>query len=120
MDKNVELTLEILIKILDEKLDLMNEIYNIVINQKTMLQSNEDCFTMLKETGKMVKEKTLQINSLDSQFQSKYDLISAELTECKEDYKGYIMLLKEKIKLATELKLKIKLQEDKNKSLLDK
>lgn len=119
MDKNIEISLEMLIKILDNKLDLMNEIYNIVINQKTMLQSEEDCFDLLKETGKMVKEKTLQINSLDSDFQLKYDEISEELALKKQDYKGYIILLKDKIKDATELKLKIKLQEDKNKSLLD-
>lgn len=119
MDKNIEVNLELLISILDKKLDLMNEIYNIVINQKTMLQSDNDCFSMLKETGNMVKEKTLQINSLDSEFQSKYDTISSELSMHKEDYKGYIILLKEKIKASTELKLKIKLQEEKNKSLLE-
>lgn len=119
MDKNIEVNLELLISLLDKKLDLMNEIYNIVINQKTMLQSDNDCFSMLKETGNMVKEKTLQINSLDSEFQSKYDTISSELSMHKEDYKGYIILLKEKIKASTELKLKIKLQEEKNKSLLE-
>ncbi|MCQ2911465.1 MAG: hypothetical protein MJ244_04670 [Clostridia bacterium] len=98
----------------------MNEIYNIEIKQKTMLQSDNDCFSMLKETGNMVKEKTLSINGLDSEFQSKYDQISSELSIHKDEYKGYIILLKDKIKLCTELKLKIKLQEEKNKALLER
>ncbi|MCQ2978541.1 MAG: hypothetical protein MJ245_01960 [Clostridia bacterium] len=120
MDKNIEINLELLIGILDKKIDVMNEIYNIVINQKTMLQSGTDCMDMLRETGNMVKEKTLLINGLDSDFQNKYDMISKDLSACKEDYKGYIILLKDKIKTCTELKLKIKLQEEKNKALLDK
>lgn len=120
MDKNIEITLDMLVSILDNKLNLMSEIYNIVINQKTMLQSDMECFDMLKETGSMVKEKTLKINELDTHFQNKYDTISEELASKKQDYKGYIMILKDKIKQATELKLKIKLQEDKNKNLLEK
>ncbi len=98
----------------------MNEIYNISVNQKTMSQSNEECWDLLRETGARVKEKTLKVNALDAEFQAKYDEIGAELAESKVDYKGYITLLKEKIKECTELKLKIKLQEDKNKELLEK
>ena len=119
MKEKMEINLEKLISILDSKIDIMNEIYNIVINQKTMIQSNEECFELLKETGKMVKEKTLQINGLDFEFQNMYDEISKELTEKKLSYKGHITLLKDKIKVCTELKLKIKLQEDRNKELLE-
>lgn len=120
MKEKIEINLEKLISILDSKIDIMNEIYNIVINQKTMIQSSEECFELLKETGQMVKEKTLQINGLDFEFQTMYDEISKELTEKKLSYKGYITLLKDKIKVCTELKLKIKLQEDRNKELLEK
>ena len=120
MKNNIEVNLENLIKLLDDKIDIMSQIYNIVINQKTMIQSKEECLELLKETGSMVREKTLEINGIDTKFQTNYDLISKELCLQKSDFKGYIHLLKDKIKLCTELKLKIKLQEDKNRELLDK
>lgn len=120
MDKNLEMNLDILINMLDRKLEYMNEIYNIAVNQKTMIQSNEECLDLLRETGAMVKEKTLKVNALDGEFQAKYDEIGASLADSKADYKGYISILKDKIKECTELKLKIKLQEDKNKELLEK
>lgn len=116
MDMDVKLRL--LIDILIKKQDVMTEIYNIVMNQKTIMTSDGDYMQLLKETSKMVKEKTTEVNDLDEKFQNEYDMISKELSETKESYKGYINVMKEKIKINTELKLKIKLQEDKNKELM--
>ena len=115
---DMEVNLRLLIDLLGKKEEIMTEIYNIVMNQKTIIMQDGDYLQLLREIADVVKEKTLEVNEIDTKFQEEYDKISKELSENKESYKGYINIMKEKIKINTELKLKIKLQEDKNKELM--
>ncbi len=117
---DIEVNLRLLIDILTKKNEVMNEIYNISINQESIISSGHMDMALLGETADLIKSKTEMVNTLDEHFQKTYDLISKELSENIEQYKTHIAAMKEKIQNATELKIRIKLQEESNSQKLSK
>ncbi|HBY20391.1 MAG: hypothetical protein A2Y24_06560 [Clostridiales bacterium GWE2_32_10] len=120
MLNNVKVNLKILLEILQKKEILLNEIYNITINQNTVITSEKVNMVMFEE---MIKEKRIRIddiNDMDEKFQNIFDNIKKDIARYKENYIEAIRELKKLINENINLKMKIELQEEKNRKVLEK
>lgn len=120
MLNNVKVNLKILLEILQKKEILLNEIYNITINQNTVITSEKVNMVMFEE---MIKEKRIRIddiNDMDEKFQNIFDNIKKDIARYKENYIEAIRELKKFINENINLKMKIELQEEKNRKVLEK
>lgn len=107
--------LNILIDSLDEKSDVLKEIYEVTKKQNEYVSG--DKFD-LEEFNIFIEEKQQYIDKLEmlnSGFQSTFDRISDELKQNTSLYRNKIRLLKSKITSVSEIGIEIQVLEEKNK-----
>jgi len=120
MLNNVKTSIKILLDIVKKKAIMLNEIYNITINQNTVITSDNVDMSMFREMIKEKKIKIDEINNMDQEFQNIYDSIKKDILKFKDNYKDNIVELKQYIRDDINMKMKIELQEEKNKQILEK
>ena len=108
--------------LLDRKIELLNIILNITENQKIVFEEKENDDTKpfiniaLQEKQKLIDE----IVSIDNMFISIFESFNGELNENKKFFKDDILNIKEKIQQITDIDFKIRLKEEKNKSIQER
>lgn len=111
--------LNILVDSLDNKSNLLNNIYEVTKKQEEYI-NNEDFD--LEEFNIFLEEKQQYIDSiqiLDSGFQSTFDRISKELEDKAYLYKDRIKFLKKKITTVSEIGINIQVLEEKNRTKIE-
>ncbi|HCC06983.1 MAG TPA: hypothetical protein DEP72_02280 [Clostridiales bacterium] len=120
MLNNMKTNIKILLDIVKKKAIMLNEIYNITINQNTVITSDDVDMSMFREMINEKKIKIDEINRMDQEFQNIYDSIKKDILKFKDNYKDCIVELKQYIREDINMKMKIELQEEKNKQILEK
>lgn len=120
MNNEVKINLKIMTDIIQKKIIILDEIYNITVNQNSVLAAKEVDFGVFDD---MIKEKRTRINdvnNLDEKFQKIYDGIKKDIIKFKDKYEENLKELKDYIQENMNMKMKIQLQEEKNKKILEK
>lgn len=116
---NINTYLNILIDSLDEKSDVLKDIYEVTKRQNEYVNQEK---IELDEFNVFITEKQQYIDALeilDSGFQSTFDRISEELKQNTDLYKDKIKLLKDKITSVSEIGIEIQVMEEKNKNKIE-
>ena len=119
MDKFL-LHLRILDRILEKKINALIQILNITENQKTVLSgSSHDHSALLLYNGMRVEKQKLIdfINESDKVFEKTYREISPDFTCKAHNHAGLVTRLQGRIKLVTDLDVRIRVQESRNNGL---
>lgn len=105
--------------IINKKIELLSQAFNITENQQLILkQIEDDNYTNI--FNNMVKEKQAIIENIvqsDDIFNKIYSEISEEINTNSCKYKDELNLLKDKIKLSMDFDIKIRTKEERNKRL---
>ncbi len=105
---------------LQKKIELLNQIEEKTLEQKTILEqelTDLDAWECnIEEKGELLDE----LNLLDTGFQGIYDRIGTELIDHKQAYATSIQNLQKAIKIITEKAISIQVKENQNKVLAEK
>ncbi|WP_317367525.1 hypothetical protein [uncultured Tyzzerella sp.] len=105
--------------LLDRKIEILNIILSITKSQNVVFKEDKevDCFIKMS-----LDEKQDLINELiniDDMFLSIFESFKGGLNKNKSIFKEDLIQIKDKIQQATDIDLKIRLQEEKNKNLIN-
>lgn len=113
MDENY---VQVLIDTINKKEDALRKILEITQEQEEISKAEVYDSERMEKT---LNEKEIQIsrlNYLDEGFQSVYDRVSSKIRKNKDEYKGDILVLQEKIRVCTEIGNAIQVLEDRNRN----
>lgn len=105
--------------LLDRKIEILTQVLNITDNQK-MFFNNLEKENLEEYINISLEEKQNLINQLieiDTIFLSIFESFSGSLNKNKDAFKNDIKKLQDKIKYITDIDIKIRLQEEKNKPI---
>lgn len=117
---NINKTLKYLDNLLNQKLEILNQILNITKNQKMFLTQLDDENNLNSYLSQSLKEKQNLINNLkiiDENFVKNFESFGGELNKNKDFFNQDIKNMQNKIQLITDLDIKIRIEEEKNKPL---
>lgn len=109
---------EIMIQSLRKKLKVLEDIKQVNLVQKELLEDNK---SDADEFDKTVEEKSAhiqQLELLDSGFDKLFDRVKTELKSDKEAYKEQIQTMQALIRRITDYSMEIQAQEARNKDLM--
>ena len=109
---------DIMIQSLKKKKEVLNQIKEQNVLQKTYL---EDPMASVKEFDQTVEEKDRlikQLDLLDSGFDKLFERVSDELQKQKQDYADQIKIMQKLIREITDQSMEIQAQEARNKELM--
>lgn len=115
---NINKKLRFLQDILNRKIEILNQILNISENQKIFLTSLQDENELNSYLSISLKEKQALINEIkdiDTNFINTFEQFGGELNKNKDFFKDDIQNMKDKIQQITDLDLKVRIIEEKNK-----
>ncbi|MBE5834319.1 MAG: flagellar protein FliT [Butyrivibrio sp.] len=113
--------LDMMIKSLDEKIEILTRICELNAEQKSILSSEEG--VDLEAFRQNVDEKGMlieRINTLNDGFDSLYDHVKKDLEEDKKAFSEEIKKMQNQIREITSLSSTIKAEEVRNKALAEK
>lgn len=116
-----ETKIKILIDISKDKNKILEAIYNITENQETFLISNYSAENFKMFFSEMSEEKQKYIDEIleiDNLFQKIFGELDDTFEEQAPKYKELVKCLQKKIKTATELDIKIRAVEQKNRDII--
>ena len=106
--------------ILNEKIQLLNQILNISENQSMFILQLEDENSLNSYLSSSLKEKQKiidRIKIIDDTFIKKFESFGGELNKNKDFFKDELKKMQNKIQSITDLDIKIRIQEEKNKPI---
>ena len=113
--------LDMMIKSLDEKIEILTQITEENARQKDVLQTEAEVdVDAFKKTVDTKAELIDRINVLNDGFDSLYDHVKEDLEKDKAMYATEIGRMQEQIRIITELSSSIKAEEIRNKALAEK
>ena len=115
---NINKKLSFLNDILNRKIEILNQILNISENQKMFLTSLQNENELNSYLSISLKEKQALINeikNIDTSFINTFEQFGGELNKNKDFFKNDIQNMKDKIQQITDLDLKVRITEEKNK-----
>jgi len=121
MVQDINAKLNILRDILVKKKSSLAQILSITENQSEVLRCQEGNVEIQSMFSQMNIEKQSFIDSVinaDNLFQSMFDEMADELTNTTTDYRESIILLQNLIREVTDIDVKIRVAEQKNKELI--
>lgn len=116
---SIQIKLDRLHYLLDKKGQILNQVYNITENQEMFFtqltgeQQKEFLMQSLDEKQKLIKE----VNNIDNEFIVIFSSFNGALNEHIKNFGPSISLMQDKIRKLTDLDVKIRIKEEKNKLL---
>lgn len=104
---------------LAKKVEILDTICALNVEQKRMLEDPELMPEELEENFRAKGELVDQLVALDDGFEQVYDRVKEELTHHKERYASDILQMQKDISRITERSADIRAQEQRNKSLME-
>lgn len=104
---------------LAKKVEILDTICALNVEQKRMLEDPELMPEELEENFRAKGELVDQLVALDEGFEQVYDRVKEELTHHKEQYASDILQMQKDISRITERSADIRAQEQRNKSLME-
>lgn len=108
----------IMIDGLKKKLRLLEQISEINISQKAVLELEDFDVDMLEDSIEQKSSLIEQLNVIDNGFEAVYDKIKEELIENKDVYKNQIQEMKDLIRQVTDLSVTVQNSENRNRELI--
>lgn len=108
-----KIKVKLLVDITSKKKELFEELYNITLNQQTVIEHKDADMDLFEEFIEEKDNKIKKVNDIDEQFDNIYREINEEIK--KEEYKKLIKKMQENIREINDLAVKIQVVEEKNK-----
>lgn len=116
--KETENYISIMIDGLEKKIEILKNISEFNVKQKTILESEqlelEDFNKTVEEKGKLIEN----LVSLDSGFEAVYDRVSEDISDNRSVYREQIKIMQKLIAQITELSVKVQSEEARNRELV--
>lgn len=116
--EETKVQIKILIEILNKKIKILDQIYAIAENQYEVIDLNESDMNYFDQMNIEKKIKIDEINELDEHFLNLYKNISLLIQSNSKECKELIEELKKQILVISDIDIKIKIQEEKNRQRL--
>ena len=116
--EQVAIQCEILLEVVKEKVELLEQIFNLTLNQHTVLEMDSYQESIFENLAKEKDKRIQRINELDDFFERTYTQIKENIMRESSDLKEIIQFIQQEIRKIGEWTIQIQLYEEKNRQSL--